>query len=385
MRINSKARSFIFIIICIFLIPLNSDAQKSGKKSKSLKKTIPSHSYRDVLKKPDLNVKLIPLYRKIHVTELKAIKKPLFEPGISLSGKFSIKVSNTGKISTPDTYVDLVLSKDKLIPLKSASYSSKFYEAVHLLGCKINVKGLKPGSQIDLKVPRLCKIPGKIKAGDYFLGAMIDPDNLIKERNEKNNLSLIRIRIKAILYQPITIDNIKQTGVWPSASGHFEMTLNGTGFGNTIGTRIVRVGTHSFGSGNMEYWSPNQVIVTFPYDFPLGNFYNIWVEDGGIRISNLMKNVMLYMDLSATEWADGNGNPISPEAQANTIITMKGLFGATQGANLVRFGSASAQVISWNNSYIKFRIPNLTPGPYKVFVERNGIRVSFEATFTILP
>ena len=386
MTINSQKRFSVFIItICFLFVTMNMDAQTSEKKSEHKQQKTPSHYYQNVSLKADLEVKIIPLYRRFFRSKTTSYKKSGFKPGTSLYGKFRIKVTNIGSKSTRGFYVDLVLSSDKYIPIKYASYSPTFHEDVLLFGGRIRVRGLKPGKHTNLRIPRRCKLPERIKAGTYFLGAVVDPNNLVAEANVKNNISMTRIRIEQLLYQPISINSIKQTGVWPSASGHFEMTLNGTGFGNTIGTRTVRVGTHSFGANNMEYWSQNQVIVWFPYDFPLGNIYNIWIEEGGIRISNLKQNVMLYMDLSGTEFADGNGNPIPPEAQANTIITMQGLFGPTQGSNVVKFGNMNAQVISWNNYRIKITVPNLPPAQYSVFIERNNIRVSFEAKFTILP
>ena len=303
-------------------------------------------------------------------------------PGVLIGNQVQIVVKNIGNAKTGEFFVDLVLSSDTRIPVQFATYSPVFQEDVLLKGGRLSVRNLAPGGTQTLNLPGDCRIPDKIRPGTYYLAAVADAGKTVKESNEHNNLATRRITIPPAPV-PITINTIGQTGVWPSGSGHFEVSVGGSGFSATVGNKVVRIGTRDFGAANMEAWSDTGAIVWLPYDFPLGTRYNIRVRENGQTISNVKQNVLLYMDISGGEFCIPGGNCAITEAPAGTNIQMSGLFGATQGNCLVKFGGVSAQVVSWSNPTIEFVLPNLPPGQYPVFIEKNGERVSFQVSFGI--
>jgi len=300
-------------------------------------------------------------------------------PGGNPNKGISVLVTNIGDVVAKNFFVDIVLSTDTNFPIKFASYSPNFCEDVLLKGGRLSVKNLKPGASTSLRLPKMCKIPDNTPLGNYYLCAVVDPGKKILEKNEKNNTAYIKFKVLCF------IDHIGQTGYWPGASGSFELSLYGSGFGDSIGNKIVRVGTYSFVSNNMEYWSKKQIIVCLPNNFPFGTFHDIWITKNGKTISNKKKHVLIYMDLESGMFTDGNGNPISAQANAGAIIGLDGIFSPTQDDRHVKFGNVHAQVKSWNSNIIKIRVPNLPPSQYDVYIERNGMRISFKVKFRIIP
>ena len=336
------------------------------------------------LAQPDITVSLeMKLRRRLMPTI--AGSGPGIAPGTTVGKQIRIVVRNIGSAATGGFFVDLVLSADTNVPVKLAVYSPVFQEDVLLKGGRLSVKNLAPGGTQILNLPGDCKIPDKIRPGIYYLAAVADAGNTVKEGNEGNNVAIKPVKVNPLPPPalPVTITNIGQTGVWPSGSGHFEVSVGGSGFGNTIGNKVVRIGTRDFGAANMEAWSDTGAIVWLPHDFPLGTRYHIRVRENGQTISNVKQNVLLYMDISGGEFCIPGGNCAVTEAPAGTNIQMSGLFGASQGNCLVKFGGVSAQVVSWSNPTIEFVLPNLPPGQYPVFIEKNGERVSFQVSFGI--
>jgi len=373
----------IFVILLsavIFLISVEIKSQTTIKEKKSHVSQIQQIKPLPRLKLPDLTVSFRSMVIKRKTfRDLSGSSDITTIPG-GIPGKgISIFVTNIGDVVAKNFFVDIVLSTDTHFPIKFAIYSPNFCEDVLLKSGRLSVKTLEPGASISLRLPGMCKIPDNTPLGNYYLGAVVDPGKKILEKNEKNNTAYLKFKVWAL------IDRIGQTGYWPGASGSFELSLYGSGFGDSIGNKIVRVGTYSFGSNSMEYWTKKQIIVCLPDNFPFGTFQDIWITKNGKTISNKKKHVLIYMDLESSMFTDVNGNPIAAEAPAGSIIGLDGLFSPTQGDRHVKFGSVHAQVISWNAHTIKINVPNLPPAQYDVYIERNGMRISFKVKFRIIP
>lgn len=303
-------------------------------------------------------------------------------PGALIGKQVRVVVKNLGNRNTGKFFVDLVLSSDTKVPVKMATYSAVFKEDVLLQGGRESIENLAPGKSQAVSFPAQCKLPDKIKPGIYYLAAVADPGQTVKEKNERNNVAQKQIKVNPLPPPPVTINSIGQTGYWSSGGGLFEVNLSGSGFGSQCGDKTVRIGGYEAGASDMELWSDTQVIVPLPNDFPFGNRHDIAVWENGSVVSNVKQNVLIYMDITAHEFTIPGGSPID-EAPAGTTISMHGLFGANQGSCVVKFGGVEAQIVSWTNHTINFVLPNLSPGQYPVFVEKNGERVSFQVNFTI--
>lgn len=377
---KSKIRKIFVILLStvIFLISVEIKSQTTIKR-KSPVSQVQQIKPMPILKLPDLTVSFRSRFIKRKTFRgLHGSSDITTIPGGNPGKGISVLVTNIGDVVAKNFFVDIILSTDTRFPIKFAIYSPNFCEDVLLKGGRLNIKTLAPGASISLRLPRMCKIPDNTPLGNYYLGAVVDPAKKILEKNEKNNTAYLKLKVWAL------IDRIGQTGYWPGASGSFELSLYGSGFGDNIGNKIVRVGTYSFGSNSMEYWIKNQIIVCLPNNFPFGTFQDIWITKNGKTISNKKKHVLIYMDLEDM-FTDVNGNSISAEAQAGTIIGLDGIFSPTQDDRHVKFGNVHAQVILWNSSIIRIRVPNLPPAQYDVYIERNGMRISFKVKFRIIP
>jgi len=97
-------------------------------------------------------------------------------------------VKNNGALAADRFDLDLVISRDKQIPLKKASYSELFQEDVLLKNGRINIDHLDPGEKKLIQLNEPVMIPQNTPPGKYYLSALIDPGNTIDEFNEENNV-----------------------------------------------------------------------------------------------------------------------------------------------------------------------------------------------------
>jgi|GEM_PF-3159795 len=376
---NSRSMVLTLFLVAAFLFTCLqvSPAQVVKPTQRVLKSPVMKHALPDIaveLKSP----------RSLAVPMTAGKMNPGLTPGSLIGKQVQVVVKNIGNRDTGKFFVDVVLSTDTKVPVKMATYSPIFQEDVLILGGRLSVINLAPGKSQTLSLPAQSKIPDKIKTGIYYLAAVADPGQTVKEKDERNNVALMRIKVNPLPppTPPVTISSVGQTGYWSSGGGFFEIHLGGSGFGSQCGNKTVRIGSYEAGASDMELWSDTQVIVPLPNNFPFGNRHDIAVWENGSVVSNVKQNVLIYMDITAGEFSNSDGEPIF-EAPAGATIRMRGLFGANQGSCVVKFGGVNAQIVSWTYHTITFVLPNLSPGQYPVFVEKNGERVSFQVNFTI--
>ncbi len=116
--------------------------------------------------------------------------------GQELGTSIQVWVRNQGDVTAKNFSVDLVLSTDTTIPVKFAVYSPNFSEDVLLQGGREHVNELLPGKTINVKLNGNNKIPGDTPSGLFYLGAVVDPGNVVKESNEQNNTAYCPMKIK---------------------------------------------------------------------------------------------------------------------------------------------------------------------------------------------
>lgn len=118
-----------------------------------------------------------------------SLKYPVkVEPGSDITQDVSIIVENNGTADAAKFQLDLVLSKDSNIPVQPASPSETFTEDMLLQNGRINVELVKPGESITLHLRNPVKVPLDALPDKYYLGAVADSDNKLKEMDETNNV-----------------------------------------------------------------------------------------------------------------------------------------------------------------------------------------------------
>jgi hypothetical protein len=123
------------------------------------------------------------------------------KPGEDIGEQVKILVKNSGRKKALGTehskngYVlDLVLSSDRNVEVKPATYSESFHEDVMLRGGRISrTNTLAPGETARYRVG--ATIPRDTPAGTYCLGIIVDSFNRVPESNEENNVKCAKIQI----------------------------------------------------------------------------------------------------------------------------------------------------------------------------------------------
>jgi hypothetical protein len=108
-------------------------------------------------------------------------------PGESLTDKVTLTMENKGTTAAQNVKVQLLISSDIQIPEKEAVYSETFQEDALLEGGEKTVETINPGEQVQFNFKGSLKIPADTNPGRYYMAAVIDPANSVKELNEVNN------------------------------------------------------------------------------------------------------------------------------------------------------------------------------------------------------
>lgn len=143
------------------------------------------------------------------------------KPGEDISRKLKVEVSNIGNSpangSRPGNegyMVDLILSKDTIVPEGYAPYSPDYQEDGLLRGGRIsNTPDLAAGANV-LVSEGSNFIPNNAPSGNYFLCARVDVGSKVTESDEKNNTACIPIKVQSNEPQPDLI--IPRASIYPS-------------------------------------------------------------------------------------------------------------------------------------------------------------------------
>jgi hypothetical protein len=228
--------------------------------------------------------------------------------------------------------------------------------------------------------------------GSFYLGSLIkEEDEMMKKRAIVFTFLLVlaglsisravqkkyeaNVNMEQFQKHPV-IQNVFQKPPANSLYPHL-LVLSGTFFGNTPGSREVRMG--SVPLVETAKWEMQQVGAYIPSSVPAGKRYPvcIWDKVANKAKSNLVDFLLKIMVLPS---APSQG-PVN-----STIILIAGSqnLGSSQGPRKVKFGNVDAQVVSWGVHSISIRVPALNPGKYEGWIEDNGEVVSYNFEFTIL-
>ncbi|WP_281951349.1 CARDB domain-containing protein [Nitrosophilus kaiyonis] len=116
--------------------------------------------------------------------------------GAKLKNSFSVEVISTFSKKLERVAVDIVLSSKKNVSANSyASYSPNYKDGVLLKGGR-EIITIPPNGKVKVKLNGSNKIPDDTPVGKYYLAAVVDAGNKIREINERNNVSYCKINIR---------------------------------------------------------------------------------------------------------------------------------------------------------------------------------------------
>ncbi len=115
--------------------------------------------------------------------------------GDELKDTFQVIMKNAGTADAANIGVDIVLSSDIHIPLKTAVVSVNWKEDALLVGGREFESGLAAGAVVNVKLNGSNTIPADTPSGKYYLGVFVDSTFKNDETNERDNVALCPIRV----------------------------------------------------------------------------------------------------------------------------------------------------------------------------------------------
>ncbi len=183
--------------------------------------------------------------------------------GQDLKTTVQLLAANTGESEQKDISVEIVLKKSPLCPNKGrpAAYSSQYYDGVLLKEGRMFVT-LEPGKTLAISPRGLLTVPWDIPVGrTYYLCAVIDPENKLKETNKENNCACSPIKIIGAEEGPL-VTRIMERCLVPGST----VTILGKNFGTAPGT-VAAVATSGLQINlTVSSWSNSTVLVRIPDD-----------------------------------------------------------------------------------------------------------------------
>jgi hypothetical protein len=109
--------------------------------------------------------------------------------GQALGRDVSVSLENKGKVAAKNIKLEIVLSGDDKIPLRSAPASATYAEDILLQDGSESVPLLEAGQQITVNFSGSLKIPEDTPPGKHYLAVVADPEGTINELSKENNIN----------------------------------------------------------------------------------------------------------------------------------------------------------------------------------------------------
>jgi hypothetical protein len=110
-------------------------------------------------------------------------------PGQSLRQEVTVNLENKGSVAARNIRLEIVISGDDHIPLRSAPVSATYDEDILLQDGGETVPLLEPGQQVTVNFSGSLKLPEDTPPGKHYLAVVADPENSISELSEENNIN----------------------------------------------------------------------------------------------------------------------------------------------------------------------------------------------------
>lgn len=115
--------------------------------------------------------------------------------GQDLGSSIIVELVNTTNVPAAKIGVNIVLSKDMVIPLTAAVYQPNWVEDVMLKDGNETVEKVAGMSTVTVPLKGANTIPSDTPAGKYYIGVFVDSANSVSETNERNNAAFCQINI----------------------------------------------------------------------------------------------------------------------------------------------------------------------------------------------
>jgi hypothetical protein len=156
-----------------------------------------SFSFAQQTVKPTTVRKPLKLRLKNDLT-IKIIRCPgrVVKAGADLGAGFKVVGRSTFSTALESITVDIILTSKPTypVPAPAAVYSANYSDNVLLEGGRENISFTGPGT-VNVKLNGSNTIPADTPPGIYYLGAVIDAGNKIRESNERNNVHFCKIKV----------------------------------------------------------------------------------------------------------------------------------------------------------------------------------------------
>lgn len=141
-------------------------------------------------------VKKKKLFRRDLTIKIVQCPKKVVRPGEELGSGFQVIGRSTFPTPLKDIAVDIILTSKPTYPAPApyAVYSPNYSDNVLLKGGREHISFTGPG-KVNVTLNSTNTIPADTPSGNYYLGAVIDAGNKVKESNERNNVSFCRLRV----------------------------------------------------------------------------------------------------------------------------------------------------------------------------------------------
>ncbi len=145
-------------------------------------------------------IKKLPLIRNDLTIKIVQCPKKVVRPGEDLGDGFQVIGRSTFGVPLKDIAVDIILTSKPTYPVPApyAIYSPNYSDNVLLKGGREHISFTGPGS-VNVKLNGTNTIPADTPPGDYYLGAVIDAGNKVKESIERNNVSFCSLKVRRLV------------------------------------------------------------------------------------------------------------------------------------------------------------------------------------------
>jgi len=166
----------ILLLLFLFLVTTTSSSAQRQIKKKMF------------LMGKDLTIKIVQCPKKV------------VRPGENLGDGFQVIGKSTVKAPLNNIAVDIILTSKPTYPVPApyAVYSPNYSDNVLLKGGREHISFTGPG-KVNVKLNGSNTIPADTPPGNYYLGAVIDAGNKVKERIEKNNVSFCSVKVRRLV------------------------------------------------------------------------------------------------------------------------------------------------------------------------------------------
>lgn len=200
--------------------------------------------------------------------------------GQDLRSVLQLLAANTGDKTEKNIVLEIVLKSSPLCPKtgRPAAYSPRYYDGV-LLRQGHELITLEPGKSLTISPYGANTIPWDTPVGrTYYLCAVIDPGNVLKETSKDNNCACCPIKVIGTETEP-QITRLVESCLVPGST----LTILGNNFGAEPGTVSALSTDGSAIKLSVSSWNESMIIARVPNDARMqeGRQYTITVTNRG--------------------------------------------------------------------------------------------------------